>query len=269
MGEKFVNSRVDRTYSGFGDMTNFFKTRSGGSYGAMLGAHDDFVLPTPIFIDTLGSGLAAKDAAPLKFLFGGIADFMGAKNIRIIYDREGWPMANIRGTVFPNTQVTIDMAFLRGNRMTEYGAVFSDRIVLPRYERYGLTKLIPADSGITLDETGVYKENARAADIAPQLHRFPDLQEALTEPLQDERFIDLVEGVERAVSDWGENWGVHVDIPLSPAAKQITDSYGAFRVLGNVDSHVDTLNEVLEQIKALAPKVEATYADAFVYASSL
>src|SRR3990172_2399933 len=98
------NGTVSTAHSGYGDMREFFIDRSPGAYGAMVGKHGELELPTPVFMDSLKTGLAKDDADTLLYLYGSVANFVGARNVYVVYSREGWPIVKMNGGAFPNTK---------------------------------------------------------------------------------------------------------------------------------------------------------------------
>lgn len=255
----FENRKVSTGQPGYKDMQDFFMARNPGAIGMMLGEYGDLDLPTPVFLDALRTGLLGKDAEALEFRYRSIADFMGARNVKVGYDREGWPWVNVRGNAFPNVHVSSDMAFLKNGAMAWGSNVFSDRFLLKQWDKYELEKFETEDGMIQLDVGGFYQQTADAPGIAEQLYKYPDLVEVVTQlrTRDEDPLTEEVRGV--LATTFRGGWSIHVDNPPSPAHKRVMEDYRVFKYRARVDCFVPTLNQIVGETKMRVPEMQRIY----------
>ncbi len=253
----FENRVISTKHPGFADMREFFMDRSPGPFGAMLGQHQEFDLPIPVFTDSLRSGLNEEDSSALTFRYGSVADFVGARNVQVLYDREGDPLIKINGDNFPNTSIYLDMMFLKNRKTSWQGYIFSEGLVLESWEEWNLRKL-EHDDAVELEVDGVYKGHIRIPAIARQFARYPDLSQVMLQFIYPER-DSLHESLEALVATWDGDYKVYSDDPPSPGQKKVMEHYRVFKYLANPNSFVPTLNETVDETKTLIPKVENAY----------
>jgi len=253
------NGTVNTTHPGYGNMRDFFMNRSPGAYGVMVGKHGELELPTPVFSDSLRAGLTKEDADSLLYLYGRVADFMGARNVQVIFNREGWPIIRTDGDVFPNTKVYLDMSFLVNARMAWTGDVFSDRLILNRWLHDAeLEKIANDNGGVEVYSSGVYAEHADVPEIAAQFPRYPDLAEVMRE-LQSRDKDPVVRAIEGITETWEGNWDVYSRIPPTLNQKTILERYQSYRYMAEVHCFVSTLDEIIDEIKIKVPAVQEAY----------
>lgn len=255
---RYENGSVDASLQGYGDLQNFFMNRSPGLYGAMLGVSGDLELPTPVFLDSIRAGMTISDSDSLIYLYGSVANFLGARMAQVYYDREGWPLVKMQGEAFPNTKVSLDMSFLVNKRMAWRGWVFSQRIVLPAWRRFDLEKVIEADRDVKLDVAGVYAEHGQIPEVAEQFLRYADLSDVIRE-LRERGKDPLVQAIEDTVSGWEGNWSVYSHEPPTASQQQVLDRYQVYEYIAEVNCFVPTLDEIVDQIKTRVPVVQKVY----------
>lgn len=260
MGAIFENKIVNRSQPGFADMRDFFMSRNPGATGAILGRYGEVEFPTPMFLDTLRTGLTTGDAAALTFRYRSTADLMGARNVVVSNDRFGWPVVAMRGDVFPNTTAYLDMAFLKNGHMAWVSHVYSDRLVLPSWEGNNLGNLTQEGGKAKLNSSGFYPSMADAPDIVGQLESYPDLVAVLVE--MSGREDDLTQLLSGVVGNWKGNWSIQAQFPPSPAQEQFLERYGVFYYAATIDFSALTLNDIVDQTRLLVPVVQEAYAQA-------
>ncbi len=258
----FENRKVSMMQPGFPDMHDFFMGRNPGALGAMLGKYGELELPVPVFLDTLRTGLSRDDAAALEFRYRSISDFIGCRNTLVWYDREGWPMVTMKGEAFPNTHITFDMAFLKNGSMAWDGYVFSDKLVVEKWYKTELEKLVKEEENIKLDMSGVYREHTGIPEAAAQFHRYPDLAKVMVE-LQTEEKHPFTKAVEDIAASLEGNWRVYGYIQPSEEQKRVMGYYGVFKYLMEVACFVPTLNEIVAETKKFIPLAQETYMNAW------
>lgn len=254
----FENRTISTTHLGFPDMRQFFMSRNPGALGAMLGRYEEFELPTPVFLDTLRTGLVREDTNALEFRYGSIADFVGAQNVLVFYEREGWPMIKIRGNYFPNTNVYLDMAFLKNSRTAWISNISSDGLVLDYWKKYELGKLTDEEEGLRLEENGVYRQHLNVPVVARKFSRYPNLAKVMRE-LQTREKDPLTKELEGIVAEWEGNWSVYSDDPPSLMQRQVMELYRVFQFFAEIHCFVPTINQMVDETKRLIPSVEEAY----------
>lgn len=266
MDRLFENGAITVVEPGFSNVQDFFMARNPGAIGIMLGNRTDLELPTPVFLDALEAGLSSGDAAALRFRYKSISDLIGARNVTVWYDRDGCPMVEMSGDAFPNTHVSLDMAFLKNGKMAWSGYVFSDRFLLPFWKNWELEKLHKGDSAIKLDTSGFYPQHADSRDISIQVSKYPDLDKALTE-FHLATDDPLTEEIRDIVATWNGHWSGHTDIQQTGHQKQVMENYSVTRYLAELHSFVPTLNQIVEETQTLVPIMQNTYSVAkdFLY----
>lgn len=261
MSAIFENKIVDKNQPGFADMRDFFMSRNPGATGAILGRYGEVEFPTPMFLDTLRTGLTTGDTAALTFRYRSTADLIGARNVVVSNDRFGWPVVAMRGDAFPNTTAYLDMAFLKNGHMAWASHVYSDRLVLPSWSDRKLAEFTEEGTGIKLDVRGFYSQTSTDPDIADQLSVYPDLLEVLNE-IHGRKEDPLTQKLNDVAEAWEGNWSVHTDIPPSPQQRQVLECYRVFNYTATVNCFVPTLNRIVDATKILVPVVQKAYENA-------
>lgn len=201
----------------------------------------------------------AKSLDALEFRYGTTAEFMGARHLRVGYDRFGWPWVGMRGERFPNTEVFLDMAFLKNGHRAWTVDIVSDPILVERWYKKELEGLIGKSAKIKVDETGVYRPHLDKPEIRTQFSRYPDVQQMIAELLiedEDDQFTKEVEAIAAALPG---NWSVYHALTIPPRLQHYLEYYGIFKYMSEVRCSVPTLNQIVNDTKILVPAVQNAY----------
>lgn len=255
----FENIKVSQVQPGFSDMHAFYMNRNPGELGAILGKSADLPLPTLVFLDTLRTGLETEDADALEFRYGTTAEFMGASHLRVGYDRFGWPWVGMRGERFPNTEVILDMAFLKNGHRAWTVDIISDPIVAERWYKKELEGLVNKSAKIKVDETGVYRPHLDNPEIRTQFSRYPDVQQIIAELLVEDEDDQFTKDVEAMAAALPGNWSVYHNPTIPPRLQHYLEYYGIFEYMSKVGCFVPTLNQTVDETKKLVPAVQNAY----------
>jgi hypothetical protein len=234
-------------------------SRNHGAIGAMFGRNEILELPLPVFYDNLNVGLNQGDAAALTFLYGSVAELTGCKSVVVGYDREGWPHAQMNGIAFPHSTVNLGMPFLMNSKMTWDGYVFSDKLLLPRYEDDSLER-IKTSKNIAVNRDGFHESSSNDPAVAEQLHRYPSLFAKVFEYLRlSEEEGSLVQAAREAADTFEGGWKVYARRPPSLAQQEVFRHYAVYKYFVRINCSMPTINEIVDQIVGVLPEVEASY----------